>query len=64
MDKKRSISRLINGLISIDFISKKEINDLEKSIKTKINSDWKKAENDPFPNEKELLDRVYFENQD
>lgn len=62
--KRDPISRLINGLISIDFISKKEINDLEKSIKTKINSDWKKAENDPFPNEKELLDRVYFENQD
>ena len=62
--KRDPISRLINGLFSIDFISKKEINDLEKSIKTKINSDWKKAENDPFPNEKELLDRVYFENQD
>ena len=56
------IKRLASGMIRSGVLSEKEYIELERSLSSFIDSEWEKAKKDPQPDEKSILDNVYYEN--
>jgi TPP-dependent pyruvate/acetoin dehydrogenase alpha subunit len=57
--KRDPIRRLSLALIENGVLSENAISDLSTQIRSQINEDWKKAEQDPYPSTDQLIKRVY-----
>ena len=58
--KRDPILRTLEGLINFDSIYEKKVNDYQNDLYDKLIASWEKAMEDPFPDKKQLLDTVYY----
>ena len=56
------IERLKKSMLDKSIITKDEILSYEEELASEINKSWERALNDPYPNSKTLLGRVYYQN--
>ncbi len=57
--KRDPIRRLFLGLKESSIVTEQDILDIKNKLREQIDTAWKKAVNDPYPSNEELLRRVY-----
>ena len=62
--KHDPISNLVSALVQNNFLSLEDCGNIDLEIDEEIRSAWNTALNDPFPENKSLLERVYFNHGD
>lgn len=58
--RRDPIQRLYMGMFEASIVSKKDFDEICGQISDSIQNDWNQALKDPFPSNKELLDRVFY----
>lgn len=58
-ERRDPIERLYAGMLQASLITLDDLKNLNMRISSEINSSWAAAEKDPYPSEKEMLERVY-----
>ena len=58
-ERRDPIKRLSEGMIEGQVIDINDLEEIYQSLRNDINESWEKALKDPYPTEKDMLERVY-----
>lgn len=61
--KRDPIRRLVDALKASNLLTDNALSAINESVKTEIEDAWAKAMNDPYPENSQLLDTVYFDKE-